>query len=72
MTDYSEAAANAEESLLSSSDAMIEEYEIRSNARRVKRGKLLDQVQTANRLEAFAARRASGLFRLGKPRNPRL
>jgi hypothetical protein len=70
MTDYSTAAANAADALNDAADGLVEEYEIRTNGRRVKRGRVQDQVQAAALLEGLAARRASGLFFLAKPKNP--
>lgn len=66
MSDYSTASQSAQEQLESSSDGMIEEYEIRSNGRRVKRGRLQDQVQAAALLEGLAARRHGKLFHLAR------
>jgi len=66
MSDYSTASQSAQEQLESSSDGMIEEYEIRSNGRRVKRGRLQDQVQAAALLEGLAARRSGKLFHLAR------
>ena len=71
MADYSEAASNAEAALTDATDGMIEEYEIRSNGRRVKKGRAVDQLQAAAMLEGLAARRGGGgIFRLAKPANP--
>lgn len=71
MTDYSTASSNAADALDDASEGLIEEYEIRTNGRRVKRGKAKDQIEAAILLEALAERRSSGLFRLAKPRSPR-
>lgn len=71
MTDYSDAAANAADAIANSADGLIEEYEIRANGRRVKRGKAKDQLDAALLLEGLAARRSRGIFTLGKPKNPR-
>ena len=71
MADYSTAASSAADALNDASEGLIEEYEIRANGRRVKRGKATDQIEAALMLEALAARRSSGLFRLAKPRSPR-
>ena len=71
MTDYSTAASNAADAIDSASDGLIEEYEIRSNGRRVKRGKAEDQVKAAVMLEGLAARRSGGIFSLAKMKNPR-
>jgi hypothetical protein len=72
MADYADAAANAEDALTNASEGMIEEYEIRTNGRRVKRGKQTEQVAAALLLEAIAARRAGrGICTLGKFKTPR-
>lgn len=71
MTDYSTASSNAQDALENAADGLIEEYEIRSNGRRVKRGRAADQVKAALLLEGMAARRAGGIFHLAKPKNPR-
>jgi hypothetical protein len=71
MTDYSDAASNALDALTDASEGMVEEYEIRSNGRRVKRGRVKDQVEAAVLLQALAARQSGGLFRLAKPKAPR-
>lgn len=71
MADYSSASSNAEDALANAAEGLVEEYEIGPNRRRVKRGKLQDQVQAAALLEGLAARRAGGgIFKLAKPRNP--
>lgn len=72
MTDYSDAASNALSSLSDATDGMVEEYEISNNGRRVRRGKLKDQLDAVMKLQALAARQSGGgIFRLAKPRNPR-
>lgn len=71
MTDYSTAATNASDALTDSADGLVQEYEIRTNVRRVNRGKVQDQITAAVMLEALAARRAGGLFTLAKLKNPR-
>lgn len=75
MTDYSDAASSAGDALSDAADGgMVEEYEIRSGAgsRKVKRGKVVDQIKGAALLEGLAARRsAGGLFRVSKRRHPR-
>ena len=72
MADYSTAASAAESALDDASEGLIEEYEIRTNGRRVKRGRIPDQVKSMALLEGLAARRsAGGLFRLAAPKNPR-
>lgn len=71
MADYSDASSNASDALTSASDGLIEEYEIRSNGRRVRRGKAVDQLKAAVLLEGLAARRGGkGIFTLAKPVNP--
>ena len=70
MTDYSDAAESAADALSNAAEGLVEEYEIRTNGRRVKRGRAKDQIEAALLLEALAARRASGIFRLAKPRTP--
>lgn len=70
MADYSTASDNAADAL--GNDGFVEEYEISANGRRVKRGSLKNQLETATLLEGLAARRAAGgLFKLAKPRSPR-
>lgn len=72
MSDYSTASSNADDAIASSAEGLVEEYEIRNNGRRVKRGRLTDQIDAATKLEGLAARRASGsISRLGKFRRPR-
>lgn len=71
MADYSEAADNALNALTTSSDGLIEEYEIRKDGRRVKRGKLSDQMELINKMQGMAARQSKGIFSLAKPKNPR-
>lgn len=72
MTDYSAASSNANDALETAADGLIEEYEIRSNGRRVKRGRVHDQVQSAAILEGLAVRRArGGIFNVAKVKNPR-
>lgn len=70
MADYSTASTNASDALADSSEGLVEEYEIRTNGRRVKRGRLIDQVQAAAMLEGLAARRAGSLFTVAKMKNP--
>ena len=72
LADYSTSSSNANTALNNSTDGgLVEEYEIGPRTRRVKRGKLTDQVEATVKLEALAARRSSGLFRLAKFRSPR-
>jgi hypothetical protein len=71
MADYSTAASNAESALDDAAEGLIEEYEIRTNGRRVKRGRVPDQVKAMAILEGLAARRSGGLFHLANPENPR-
>jgi hypothetical protein len=72
MADYSDAASNAADALDSATDGMIEEYEIRKDGRRVRRGKATDQIQAALLLEALAARRGGkGICTLAKFKTPR-
>lgn len=72
MADYSTASTNATDALNDAADGLVEEYEIRTNGRRVKRGRIPDQIQATALLEGLAARRAGGgIFRLAKPKNPR-
>lgn len=70
MADYSTAADNAADALENAADGLVEEYTIGANHRSVKRGKAKDQIEAALLLEALAARRNAGIFRLAKPRNP--
>lgn len=72
MADYSAASSNAQDALANAADGFVEEYEITSRGRRVKRGRVTDQVSAALLLEGVAARRSAGsLFRLAKRKNPR-
>jgi len=72
MADYADASSNADDALVDAAEGLIEEYEISPRGRRVKKGRLLDQVKAATILEGLAARRGgSRLFKLGKPRSPR-
>ena len=71
MADYSTAAQNASDALTDVAEGLVEEYEIRTNGRRVKRGRVQDQIQAAALLEGLAARRSGGLFTLAKMKNPR-
>lgn len=72
MADYSDAAENALEALADNIDGMVEEYEIRNNGRRVRKGRLKDQFDVLMKLQAMVARQSGGgIFRLAKPRNPR-
>jgi hypothetical protein len=71
MADYSTAAGNASDALNDASEGLIEEYEIRTNGWRVKRGRIPDQVQAAALLEGLAARRSGGIFSVSRMRNPR-
>jgi len=72
MADYSTAATNAETALNNSLDGgLVEEYEITETSQRIKRGNVLDQVKATALAEGLAARRSTGLFRLGKPTNPK-
>ena len=72
MADYSTAASAAESALDDASEGLIEEYEIRTNGRRVKRGKLPEQVKMLALLEGFTTRRiAGGICRLAKFKNAR-
>ena len=70
MADYSTASTNAQDALEDAAEGLIEEYEIRTNGRRVKRGRVQDQVQAAAMLEGLAARRSRGIFSLAKFKNP--
>lgn len=71
MADYSTANSNAQSALNNAADGFVEEYEITNRGRRVKRGKVADQVQAALLLEGIATRRSSGsLFKLAKRKNP--
>lgn len=72
MADYSTASSNAQDALSNAAEGFVEEYEITNRGRRVKRGKVADQVQAALLLEGIAARRSAGsVFRLAKRKNPR-
>lgn len=72
MTDYSDAAASAADALDNASEGLIEEYEIRSNGRRVKRGKAADQIKAAAMLQGLAHRQSSGaICNVAKFANPR-
>ena len=69
MADFSTAATNALNTLNDGSP--VEEYEVTNRGRRVKRGRPLEQVEAAIRLNALAARCNGGLFRVAKFRSPR-
>ena len=72
MADYSNAASNAEDALTTSSDGLIEEYEISPRGRRVKRGRAADQIKAAAILEGLAARRAGRpVCNVAKMKTPR-
>ena len=72
MTDYSDAADNAADALTNAADGLIEEYEIRTTGRRVKRGSVVEQVKAAALLQGLSTRQAAGaICRLGKFSNPR-
>jgi hypothetical protein len=72
MADYSDAASNANDALTTSSDGLIEEYEISPRGRRVKRGKASDQIKAALLLEGLAARRGGrALCNVAKFKAPR-
>jgi hypothetical protein len=72
MADYSTASSNAGDALDSAAEGFVEEYEIRSNGRRVKRGRLIEQIQAAALLEGLAARRSgSKLFTLARHKDAR-
>ena len=60
MTDYSDAAGSAADALDNASEGLIEEYEIRSNGRRVKRGKAIDQIKAAVMLQGLSHRQSVG------------
>lgn len=68
MADFSDAADAAAEGL---AEGLIEDYEVRNNGRRVRRGDPLRQVQAAAMLEGLAARRAGSIFKLAKFTEPR-
>lgn len=69
MSDYSTAAAAAISALNASADGgLVEEYEVRRDGRRVRRGKARDQIEGALLMEALAARRSRGLFSVAKRR----
>ena len=71
MADYSTSSSNANDALNNATDAgMVEEYQVGN--RRVKRGKLIDQVKSAALLEGLAARRSNGgAFRVAKFTEPK-
>lgn len=71
MSDYSTASSNANDAINNASEGLVEEYEVRTNGRRVKRGPLKDQIDAATRLEGLANRRSGGMFRVGKFKDPR-
>ena len=71
MADYSTASDNAGDALETAAEGLVEEYEIRTNGRRVKRGRVIDQVQAAAMLEGLAARRSrNALFNVAKFKSP--
>lgn len=69
MPDYSTAASNAADALdAATSGGMVEEYEI--GGRRVKRGKVTDQVKALAMLNGLANRQSGGMLRLAKFQAP--
>jgi hypothetical protein len=72
MADYSAAASAASDAIADAAEGLIEEYEIRANGRRVKRGRIPDQIKAAALLEGLASRRGGrAICSLSKPANPR-
>lgn len=72
MTDYSDAAESAADALDNASEGLIEEYEIKANGRRVKRGRAIDQIKAAVLLQGLAHRQSSGaICNVGKFAKPR-
>lgn len=69
MADLSDAAQSAIDAIASSaSGGFVEEYRVGPQGRMVRRGKPIEQVDAALKLEAISARRTYGLFRLAKLR----
>lgn len=67
-TNYDNIKTNLESA---ASNEFVEEYEVGSGKRRVKRGPIKDQVNSMLRLEGLVARRASGgLLKLAKFKEP--
>ena len=65
MADYSTAASNATTALNNSTDGgFVEEYEVKDDGRRVRRGSLLDQVKAAAMLNALSNRKLHQLPKL--------
>jgi sugar phosphate isomerase/epimerase len=71
VTDYSTAATNIEDALNDAAEAGVEEYEIGTNRRRVKRPNILDLVKARLLLDGINSRQGRGIFSLGKFKNPR-
>lgn len=67
MTDYTSAQTALEAAI---GGDLVEEYEIRKDGRRVKRGTVESQVKTAALLEGLVNRRANGMFRVAKLQEP--
>lgn len=69
MADYSTAASNATDALnAATSGGMVEEYEV--GGRRVKRGRVTDQVKAAAMLNGLANRQSGGMLRAAKFQEP--
>lgn len=72
MSDLSTASTSIIDALANSAGGgMVEEYEVGRGRRRVKRGKVTEQVDAALKLSAIVARQSSGLFGKAKLRSER-
>lgn len=67
MTDYTSALSALETTI---STDMVEEYEVKKDGFRTKRGSILNQIKAATLLEGLAHRRANGIFTVAKLQEP--
>lgn len=67
MTDYTNAQTALEAAI---GGDLVEEYEIRKDGQRVKRGTVKSQLEAATLLEGLIHRRANGMFRVAKLQEP--
>lgn len=67
MTDYSTAQTALNTAI---NEDLVEEYEIRKDGRRVKRGSVKSQIEASVMLEGLVARRSGGMFRVAKMQEP--
>lgn len=69
MADYADASTAAEAAITAAAaGGFVEEYQHRNL--RVRRGRLVEQVQALALLNGLAARNGAGVFRLAKPQDP--